>query len=419
MSSDETEEKEVEPQVDFRQKQLKELEKLQMALDENNQIRGKYNALQAQVASLVDSFGPSQVSSYQSEKVYTQEEIDAMKVKLEQTLSDYREETRVASKLNSEIEKLYTELSNMRMRSRLDQDERLTRQNQTAAAGLANFRLKSAKILELAAVEKQRLTKSVDYLRDVHETSQADMREFQEQNAANQRGIEQLSSSIASAKEDIRDFTDRLQKLEPKLQEYEELKAEHQKREEQVVALSDEFEALRKQVDTESLTASVRRQIDSSNRAIADLNRTIDQILNKASLVQEKLRGARTRVADLEGKIARTKAETAELQTAKTEMIAEKKKLKRDLKQCRIAHEMIGGDNRVLMKEIQDGIAVPKAPWQIRRELLALKGDVKELTRIEAKQAKLEAALAGAIHPLTLVPLRKRVRLIPSDNKWP
>jgi hypothetical protein len=100
-------------------------------------------------------------------------------------------------------------------------------------------------------------------------------------------------------------------------------------------------------------------------------------------------------------------------------MITERKRLKRDLRECRVAHENIGGENRLLVKEIRDGIVIPKAPWQIRREMLALKGEVRELTRIETKQAKLEAALAGAVHPSTLLPLRKRVPLIPSDNKWP
>jgi chromosome segregation ATPase len=418
MSTDEASD-EHETQVDFRQKQMKELEKLQVALDENNQLRGKYNALQAQVAPLVDSFAAAQVPNYQTERVYTQEEIEAMKLKLEQTLTDYREETRVASKLNSEIERRYNELSNMRMKSRLDQDERLTHQNQIAALGLANFRVKSVKITETADIERQRLVKAVDNLRQIHETSKSDMREFQDQNASNQRGIEQLAASIAGAKEDIRDFTEHLQRLEPKIQEYEQLKAEHQKSEEEVVTLSDEFETVRKKVDTESLTANVRRQIDSGNRTIADLNRQIDQVLNKGSVVQDKIRAAKMRIADLESRVKRTKAETQELQSVGADLMTEKRNVRLDLKQCRREEQTIGGENEIVFNEIRDGVDIEKAPWQIRKELLTLKAEVKELSAIEVNQLHFETALGQAVHPVSLVPLRKRLRLIPSENKWP
>jgi chromosome segregation ATPase len=408
-----------EPRVDFRQKQMQELERLQVALDENSRLRGKYNALQAQVAPLVDAFAATQMPTYQSERVYTPEEIEVLKTRLEQTLSDYREETRIASRLNSEIEKRYTELSTMRMKSQLDQDERLTHQNHIAALGLANFRVKSVKITETADIERQRLLKAVENLRQIQELSAADLNEFHSQNSSNQRGIEELAASIASAKEDIRDFTERLQKLEPKLEQYAQLKAEHQKSEEQVVRLSDDYDTIRKKVDTESLTANIRRQIDSGNQTIADLNRQVDHILNRGSIVQEKIRTAKLRIADLHSRIKRTKAETAKFEGVRAGLVAEKAGVQRDLRQCRQAEENLGGENEIVYNEICDGVQIVKAPWQIRTQLLTLKQDVRELSGIEREQARFEAALSGAGHAESVVPQRKRLRLIPLTNRWP
>ena len=114
-----------DPGEDFHQKQIKELEKLQRVLDENNALRGKFNALQAQVAPLADSFGSASFPVFANERVYKPEEIENMRQKLEQTLADYRVETQSAGRLNAEVETLYTELSSLRMKFRLDQDERL------------------------------------------------------------------------------------------------------------------------------------------------------------------------------------------------------------------------------------------------------------------------------------------------------
>ena len=95
---------------DFRTKQIRELEKLQIVLDENTVLRSKYNALLAQVPPLVDNFNSPPVPQaggiqFQSDRVYTPEEIEQLRQKLTQTLVEYREETRVASLLNSELMK--------------------------------------------------------------------------------------------------------------------------------------------------------------------------------------------------------------------------------------------------------------------------------------------------------------------------
>jgi hypothetical protein len=55
----------------------------------------------------------------------------------------------------------------MQMKFCLDQDERLTHQNQMAAAGLANFRVKSVKMSETTAFDvnvlKKRLASSAHF----------------------------------------------------------------------------------------------------------------------------------------------------------------------------------------------------------------------------------------------------------------
>jgi uncharacterized phage infection (PIP) family protein YhgE len=415
--SDESPPVEPPPKEDFRQKQLHELEQLQRTLDENTIIRQKFNALQTQVAPLVDSFAPAPVTTYQSERVYTPEEIEAMKLKLEQTLADYREETSIAGRLNSEMEKRYSELSNMRMKFRLDQDDRLTRQNFMAGVVLASFRVKSVKLSDTTAFERERLAKAVGYLQHIFDSSTQDIKDFELQSRINNRGIQELSATITITREDIRDFTDQLQKIQPRLREYELLRQEHQESEELVVKLGDEFDSLRKQVETESLTASIRREIEGGNRTIADLNRTIDQILNKTSKAQEKIAEAKGRIASLEAKIARTLAETGVLQRSKPALIEAKDQLRRDLNRCQIAQETVGGENELLAREIRDGLEYGQQPWQIRKELLKLKGEVKTLGEIEDQESNFESILARPTVPIPPLPPKKRLRLIPLDSQ--
>jgi predicted nucleic acid-binding Zn-ribbon protein len=398
---------------DFRQMQVRELERLQMTLDENNAIRAKFNALQTQVAPLVDNFVAAPTITHPSEREYTPEEIETMKQKLEQTLSDYREETCIAGRLNSEIEKRYTELSNMRMRFRLDQDERLTKQNTSASIGLANFRVKSVKLTETSTIERERLAHAVGYLQHIFDSSTQDIKGFEEQSRSNHLGIQQLSASISITKEDIREFSDQLQRLQPKLREYEILKEKHQTCEELVVKLGDEYENLKKQVETESLTASIRREIEAGNRTIADLNRTLDQILNKTSLSQEKIAVIRSRINELESKIAKTRAETAALRRTKPILIAEKERLKRELSRIRTTHETIAGDNELIERDLRDGLAYEKEPWQIRKEVLGFKGEIRALNGIESKQNSFESSLGRSTSVPISLPPRKRVRLIP------
>ena len=179
-----TENEKKEEKEDFRTKQIKELEQLQIVLDENNVLRAKFNALQAQVTPLVDNFGPNApcaLPQFQQDKVFTPEEIEAMRTKLEQTLSEYRAETMAAGQLNSEIEKMYTQLSQLKMSFRLEQDSRLTQQNKVSAETLDSFKAKTRSVQENWSTEKQRLEKQIGFLKKVHESSSADIKEFEEQ----------------------------------------------------------------------------------------------------------------------------------------------------------------------------------------------------------------------------------------------
>lgn len=414
------------PKEDFRTKQIRELEKLQVVLDENTILRSKYNALLAQVAPLTDDINsppPMQTGGiqFQSDRVYTPEEIEQLRQKLAQTLTEYRDETRVASLLNSEIEKKYNELSSLKMKFRLDQDEKLTKQNQASSLGMSSFKAKSQRVNETWNIERQRLNKAINFLQTIFDTSTADSKEFDEQMKANNRGIQHLSSSITIAKEDIRDFSDQIQKIEPKLQEYLRLKEKHQKAEELVVKLNDELDRLKKQVATESLTANVRRQIDSGNQTIADLNRSIDQIINKTAATQDEIKDIRTRITSLEKKLVRTRHETEELKRTKSALKKSKEEIKNKLEKCRIEQENAAGENVLISQELRDGIVLEQntAPWKIRKQVLELKGELKKLDDIEEKQVEYEKKITKKEHYSAVTPLRKRVAMIPAETHFP
>lgn len=405
---------------DFRTKQIHELQQLQSVLDENTILRSKYNALLTQVAPLVDSFGPSPgqqggLPQFQPDREFTPEEIEQIRQKLDQTLAEYREETRIASLLNSEIEKKYNELSQLKMKFRLDQDEKLTKQNQASIQGMSNFKAKSERVHDAWRAERQRLNKAITFLKTLHDSSVSDTKEYEEQNRSNTRGIHHLSSSITIAKEDIRDFTDQLQKINPKIEEYNLLKEKHQQSEEQVVKLSDELDRLKKKVDTESLTANVRRQIDSGNHEIADLNRTIDHIINKTASTQDKVKEIRSRIILIEKKLEKTRRDTEELKKTKELLKNEKEIVKLELEDCRKKQENAAGENALILKELKDGISIEKtrSPWDIKKQILELKGDINQLYSIEEKQIEFESQLENSCRVSSVAPVRKRVAMIP------
>lgn len=406
---------------DFRQKQIRELEQLQKVLDENNLLRAKYNALQTQVAPQIDddSIEADTTTNDQPkiDRFITEEEVEAMKIKLEQTLAEYRAETLIASKLNSEIEKMHADLSSLKMKFRLDQDQRLSAQNASSAEALANFKAKTVQIQETWDLEKQRLEKQIGFLQKVYESSVSDIREFEEQTRANNKGIQHLSSSINIAKEDIRDFTDQLQKIEPKLKEYEELQKKHQQSEILVVELSDQYEQLKNQVETESLTANVRRQIEIGQKTVSDLNRQIETIQCETTSIMEKSKEMKAKISELEAKMNKTIVETDALKRVSLDLQNQKKVLLDQLRECRELFELRGGENSMMMKEIADGVTIDQPAWAIRRQILSLKNDVKDMERIEQRQAVFETKLNSAIPAVLSVPQRKRVPLIPMPKQ--
>lgn len=406
----------VETKEDFRTKQIHELEQLQIVLDENNSLRAKYNALQTQVAPLVDNFGHNAgqtLPQVQNEQILTPEEIEALRTKLEQTLTDYRAETLAAGQLNSEIEKMYTTLSSLKMNFRLDQDNKLTAQNKASALTLENFRQKTQSVKEAWETERQRLEKQIGFLKKVHESSSEDIKEFEEQMRTNNKGIQHLSSSITIAKEDIRDFTEQLQKIEPKLKEFEELQKKHQQSEVLLVELSDQFESLKKSVETDSLTANVRRQIDYGQKTINDINRQIDKIQCETVAIQEKSREYRTRITDLETKLQRTLTEADNLENVAKDLAVQKKQLQAELREFRQIYEERGGQNDVISKKIEDGITLEKQPWEIRKQIITLKNDVKDMEIIQKKQKDFESLLSTTNVQTKGIPQRKRIPMIP------
>ncbi|EAX97168.1 hypothetical protein TVAG_116860 [Trichomonas vaginalis G3] len=405
---------------DFRTKQIHELEQLQIVLDENNSLRAKYNALQTQVTPLVDNFGhvsTQPIQQMQNEQALTPEEIESLRTKLEQTLADYRAETLAAGQLNSEIEKMYTTLSSLKMTFRLDQDNKLTAQNKASALTLENFRKKTQSVKETWETERQRLEKQIGFLKKVHESSSEDIKEFEEQMRTNNKGIMHLSSSITIAKEDIRDFTEQLQKIEPKLKEFEELQKKHQQSEVLLVELSDQFESLKKSVETDSLTANVRRQIDYGQKTINEINRQIDKLQCETVAIQEKSRDYRTRITDLETRLQKMKSEAENLENVAKDLAAQKKQLQLELREFRAVYEERGGQNDVISKKIEDGVTLDKQPWEIRKQIISLKNDVRDMENIQKKQKEFEKMLTSTTVTTKGIPQRKRIPMIPLSNQ--
>ena len=228
---------------EYRNKQIRELEMLQRVIDENNALRAKYNALQMQVPPLVETVSAPVAaagSQYQSERQISPEEVENFKQQLENTLLEYRKATQNAGKLNQQLERQYTNFNNLKMQTRLLQDEKINRQDQISNMGLTNFRSKIQRVKEQWSIERQRLSKSISFLKNIYDTSSADIREFEEQMRANNKGITHLSSSIQIAKEDICEFTKQIEEIKTKLKQFEKLQKEEEQQKEDVI-LSDDI----------------------------------------------------------------------------------------------------------------------------------------------------------------------------------
>ncbi|OHT02547.1 hypothetical protein TRFO_30274 [Tritrichomonas foetus] len=408
-------EEEEDTEEDLRTKQVHELEMLQKVIDENNALRAKYNALQTQVAPIIDSYAPTVAGAqYQNERQITPEEVENYKNQLEATLSEYRKMTQLAGKLNQQLERQYTHLSDLKMQSRIQQDEKINHQNQISSSGIAAFRSKTERVKEQWNIERQRLTKSIAFLKNIHDSSIADVKEYEEQMRTNNKGIMHLSSSITVAKEDIREFLKQQEEIEPKLKQFEELQEKHQNSEILVVELSDQIEELRKKVETDSLTAKVRRQLDTGNAKIADLNRSIDQIQDQATAILEKVKETKNRISELDARCEQIHFNTLDILDLIKKLEVQRKEIKEELTKCFQVNEMSGGENLVLEKEVSDGVGFdPQSTSTIRKQMLTLKGELLELDEYQQKQIELANNLKVAQSPGITLPTRKRVPMIP------
>ena len=403
----------VEVPEDFRALQIEELEQLQKTLDENNVLRATIQALQIQVPSLekVVEVPPEPL---EPGVVITPEEAEELRKQLEQTLIEYRNETNQATKLNEELDKGYTHLADLKMKMRLLQDERIMRQNQISTNGMTSFRAKVQKCKDSWNAERDRLNKAIASLKTVHTTALADIRELREQMRTNNKGIQHLSSSITLAREDIKDFTEQQQKVGPLLREFEDVQAKHQETEVAVVQLSDQLDALRNQVETSSLTAEVKRKLDSKNKEIADLNRSIDQIQCKTGAVQESIKDIQHAIEEVENERNRTTAEAEHLVSLVEKLREQREQIKRNLRVCMEAGESAGGDNFKLERQIDSGLDFePEAPWTVRTQMLSIKKDLQKLDEIEEQKSDYEKTLEGERVTPIFTPQRKRVPMIP------
>lgn len=401
---------------EYRNKQIRELEMLQRVIDENNALRAKYNALQMQVAPMVDTLSAPVAagSQYQSERQISPEEVENFKQQLENTLLEYRKATQDAGKLNQQLERQYTNFSQLKMQTRLLQDEKISRQNQISNNGFASFRSKTQRVKEQWNIERQRLSKSITFLKSITDSSNSDIREYEEQMRANNKGISHLSSSITIAKEDIRDFLKQLEEIEPKLKQFEELQEKHQNSELKVVDLSDQIEELKKKVETDSLTAKVRRELDSGNKKIADLNRSIEQIQDRTTSEMENVKEIKNRIADLEKQYEKIETDTNSIFDINRKLELQRKTIREELSKCIIANELAGGENLVLEKEVVDGVGLePQSTTTIRKQMLSLKNELLELDDFQQKQYELENNLKVSQTPNIAIPTRKRVPMIP------
>jgi chromosome segregation ATPase len=396
---------------DTRAQTIRDMEELQHILDENDRLRAKYVALQTQVAPPKTDLPEPIVQ--QSDSVLSPQECESLRAELELTLQEYRTATVEATKLNAELEQQYRRFNAVKFEMRRKQEELLENQNQIAAGAHAAFRIKQQRLNENWATEHQRLQVSFDYLKGSHAGTVAELAEFQEQFRSQEKGIQELLSSIQIAQVDIREFESQNDILATQLAEFEELQQKHQESELVRVKLSDEFDDLRTQVETNSLTAKVRREMEEGNQMIDDLNRNVDQVQNRVSSTKLKINELNDEIAALETRWQAANKDTEAVRLLIAKLTSQRAMLRENIARCSEESDWTGGENVALRKLIQTGFGIEKdAPWMVRKELLSLKGELRELEAIETARAEFEENLESVhVDPVSL-PIRKRIPLI-------
>ena len=162
---------------------------------------------------------------------------------------------------------------------------------------------------------------------------------------------------------------------------------------------------------------NVRRQIEAGQQSISDLNIQIDKVQLQTAQIQEKAKETTKSIQSLQSKIEKIRSETKELKNSRNEMEQEKKKLIASINDIRTVRETKGGGNAELEKQLQAGITLTgEKPWRIRKQILSIKGDVKEMDRIVKDEAVVEQKLKNVTFERTVAPPRKRIPLIPLQN---
>jgi DNA repair exonuclease SbcCD ATPase subunit len=402
--------------INYRVQQISCLEKLQRVLDESDALRAKFNALQTQVSP--PEVGPEPSSRPILDPILSPEEREAVHAQLDQTLAAYRHEVALAGRLNQALERQHRSFSELKMSMRVLQDKRITSQNEAAEGQLAGFQGRAQRLRENWGFERQRLTGLLNYLRGVHLVSAADQKEYEEQQKSNLKGISHLTDSIAVAEQDIRDLNKQQESMQKQLAEYERLQEEHQSGELALVQLSDKLDSLKKKVETDSLMANVRKQMEESRQKIEELNSSIDDIHAKVSRLTVECQESHDRITELDGRQVAATREIKDIRGLIQQLAKQREMLRRALAKCYQASNATGGENIMLTKAIESGFASDnEPPWKIRKKMLLLKGELMELNTLEEAQHDFEAQLESPNVPPIQLPTRKRVALIPITKK--
>jgi hypothetical protein len=120
----------------------------------------------------------------------------------------------------------------------------------------------------------------------------------------------------------------------------------------------------------------------------------MDDVHGKVGAVTAQIRQARIRITELDARAAARVSGPQEVRAALEKMTGRRAAIKERLLRCRQAGEEAGGTRILLEKVLQSGFSSARErPWLIRKELLALKGNIRELDEVKDKVIELEHEL--------------------------
>ena len=325
----------------------------------------------------------------------------------------YREETKTASFINAKIQQDHADFGKLKMQTQMDQEDRIEHQNQVAASMMDHFNEKTCKVRDVWKTERDRLNTAIGFLETVRKSAEIDYNEFSNQIVSNDKGIQHLKTSITIAREDIREYSEKIKELDPRLQYYIGLKEQHQQIEANVVELSDQFETLKQKVETESLTARVKEEIDKKNSEIAEIERTIDSTQMKTQSICESNMNMKEENARIAEEIESIKTQTSDANALIKSYEEEKVFILNELAECRRLRGKAAGSNYLLSTKLDVGMDIESLPsWDIRRYIQTLKKDVAELDKSIKEQQQFEDKVNTFGTKDIAPPPRKRIPLI-------